>query len=333
MKVIAPAEWGDSGLGIYFSSVMLNPWFCHEAQGRARVDRQMKKRLSALGALEITDKPRSPNVKQNEFVIDGPSPSEHLEKSTIAKIPNLQLPTTVNASKYLENPFLPAVFKSGVHGGVGDFLIETDEQLNTLKKFLEDKGARLMSSIRFQEFIETTSSRFTSYRILATATGTILASELLYSRHDKKAGKQDVNNTNLQGGLLVDQLRSKRGPYCLYARRFTSNVNRGGKAIPLNGEEGFKPTRKQKEILLSHGISKVVLPDELASIASTVAKTLGRQIGLVVGEDFIQEEGTGNFYYLEANNFPSLADDSNGSEIDAYREVMKKVMSELEKLI
>lgn len=74
------------------------------------------------------------------------------------------------------------------------------------------------------------------------------------------------------------------------------------------GNNTLPPTLAERRILASEGIDpdRLALPEELRELVAINADTIGRVAGLVVGDDFIRNGSTGDFYHLETNFLPGL---------------------------
>lgn len=189
-------------------------------------------------------------------------------------------------------------------------------------------GSSLQDFFEYHQFIETPSDHFTSYRVLTSASGAILASTLYYS-DGKKSDFQprsidgDITKMGQPGDDAFDFLLHPESLAYVGSRSFQSNKTTGGHGIVLDPTSEAKPrSAHENEILAAHGLSTKhpELPEKIRVTSSTIAKTIGPRLGVVVGIDWIQEDTTGAFHYLETNSGPGAL-----AYADAYYERYKHV--------
>ena len=159
-----------------------------------------------------------------------------------------------------------------------------------------------------EEYIETPSNRYTSFRIVVDARGKIGSELLLYSRNSKDH--------------IV--IRSPIGPFSgydrffknssmasfIFATSFVSNASQGGNQINLVAKRalGEAVTAEEEILLEAHGLNKIRprLPKDLMRKVRIIGKA-SRGDFPFVGVDFIL--GTdGKYYLLEINNSPGIDD-------------------------
>lgn len=212
---------------------------------------------------------------------------------------------TETMGEFRKRSDLPIVAKASAHRGQGKYLLETSGQLMRLFHYLDlYKEALQESSISFsfQEYIQTPSKRYTSYRVLVDATGHILAASMRYSPHIK--GLSSV----VDKASIFSALEDPESDLFLGSPNICSNRDSEENNIVLNPSIDSKPiTDEEKEIVAAHRINPAnpLLPQELADISSYLGVNIGRRIGLFVGIDFIQNIH-GGFKFLEMNIGPGL---------------------------
>ena len=263
-------------------------------------------------------------------------------------LPSIPQPKTVNFADFQSDPFFPVVVKhiSG-EAGLFQFLLENERQWRLFEKFVRTMNAigptEEVESMPidenlylFQQFIETPSSHYTSFRTLVSYSGEILASGLFYSRHKKNTKKME-HQSILSSGEPHDMLLDPSMPPFLDATDHRSNLAREGICLPLK-RDIRRP--EQEEILREHGINpeNPVLPKDLQGHIQDIARTHGRQWGAMLAIDFIRSSEDGTHYFLEANpdgdtmlyyqmhreRFHSKAD----AHVALYREVFRDLLRE-----
>jgi hypothetical protein len=191
------------------------------------------------------------------------------------------------------------------------------QHLNNWTHYIKNRehpfdGRTFTDFFKYHRFIDTPSDRFTSYRVLASASGSVLAGSLYYS-NERKSDLQpqvlDVEVERLGDGAegVFEFLSHPESKVYMAPRSFQSNNTRGGHGIVLDPSERAKPRSSQdNEILAAHGLSTSYpeLPQKIREASSAIAQTLGRRMGIVVGIDWIQERDTDTFSYLETNGGP-----------------------------
>ncbi len=269
-------------------------------------------------------------------------------------IPDLLVPRSVDFDTYQKDPFLPVMIKDPqANRGEMKLLLETPEQVERFKRYIEndyklaydpkwintqaellfndiddpakrlaafhqDHGPRMGVFIKkivlFQEYISSPSNRHTSYRIMTSATGDIIAAELLYSHHTKDQDKRIVDKNEWPKGEGAHLFNPKSSVF-LNAKDVRSNMAQGGGSIILEPSHTSKPINDaEREILKAHGLDTQhpIIPETIRRQASIIGKTTGRNKSLYVGIDFIQD-ARGHYYWLETNASPGP-----GTFIDAF---------------
>ncbi len=237
-------------------------------------------------------------------------------------------------------PKLPFILKNEKeHGGIDKILIETPEQLEVFKKFYEqindysfqesikrtkknwglgedvvfrEDGTsnspisigkinykkRLKTDFVMQEFIETPTEYNTSLRVVTSSSGDILCASLKYS-------KCNQDNSNTKCGLIDVYLSNPDSPYYLGNKNIISNTVDGGNSILL-GKDNY--SNIEKYILQAHGIdfNNAAVPEDVMVAAVNIAVNCRREIGAVSGMDFIFDNKTKKWKYLEQQEYPMM---------------------------
>lgn len=214
----------------------------------------------------------------------------------------LNYPYSLNMEEYFENPFFPAVFKNELmNGGKDKFLIETEEQLEIIKKFYnafknkpQYKDAFDVSI--FQQLIKTPTEYKTYMRVLMSASGDVMGASLKYSR----PGYQQ----RLDFGMFEKYLRDKNSEYFLNAKEMFNYYSGGGEISFAQPRYSYE----KQEILKAHGIApkNPAIPEEVLEISSLIATKCNNQLGIMCGIDFIFNEQDKKWYYLEVQGFPAI---------------------------
>lgn len=145
------------------------------------------------------------------------------------------------------------------------YLISTEEQLDTFLHFLEiyqdgdNPNSNYEQLFHVREFIPTPSDRYTSYRVLTTASGDIIAATLHYSAHTKGTATITKDQRAVDASSLLDTvkatLENPESPLYLNAPDVRSNLAVAGKSIPLMGGRNARPiTPYEQTVLEAHGI-------------------------------------------------------------------------------
>ena len=251
-------------------------------------------------------------------------PDEMLKKAREV-LPDIMIPETQTYYQYLRNPYFPVLMKF-IYAQRGDykFLIESEDQLEKMKRFFnsaeltDDGGGResfnqregLAEDFEAQQFIETPGDRYTSYRVLITGEGKIIASEMYYSEpKDSMPILQEESKGlgTIWSKSLFDYFVDSGSYSFLGSKAITSNRSRGGNGIVLDSNEYSKSLAMDDAVVLrDHGLdeSKPLLPNEIKEQSRALARGFTGRAGLVMGIDWIQESGTGKYYFLEVNPGP-----------------------------
>lgn len=213
-------------------------------------------------------------------------------------------------------PFVLAVRNAS--SGIGKYFIEEPEQLQTVQMMFEDHAALNPShGFEIREWIPTPSDYYTSYRVITGPTGEVLAAGLLYNNHKDLDARippirqqepllRSTSSIDYWGKSFSAALEDPSSDYYLNSRNICSNIDQGGKCIPLR-ETPLRPlSSNENDILAAHNIDpdRPVLPDDVAGQAGRVGRWSGKVAGLVIGVDFVQHRDTGESYLLDINTGP-----------------------------
>ena len=354
LKIITPPGWGHglpphSNEGIELAlGMQLDPSYKAEVEGRLSVEKEMRQRMENAG-VKLVEIQNPAGLRQeinpNEFRVRGKQMSPEEEMALIREVvPTIRVPEAFTVDQFLQRPFFPAVlYYEGKSKGEGKYLLDNEAQWERFVSFLTNEAhPELRNRFKLKQFIHTPGDRYTSYRVITSCTGHILAAGLLYSgqhKNSKDLVTSDLDLAELEGismHSLLRYLEIPDSPYFLAAKRITSNVAGGGNIISLNPTANSCALREgELEILPAHGIGKDrQLPAAMARKAELIGMTLGRRSGLFVGIDFIQDEDQKE-YYLEMNGEPGMdtylmnKNNGQGTAVDGYRMAMNEVISEL----
>lgn len=214
----------------------------------------------------------------------------------------MNVPYTVSMSDYFASPFFPAVFKnSATNGGEDKLLIENLKQLSKIKQFYEENSnnpsiMEKLSMCVFQEYIETPTKYTTYIRVLMGTSGDIMGASLKYSS-------------------LVGESKSPKGffekVFCDSQSKYFIDCENMFGYYSLGGEISFSQPRysdEKKKILAAHNIDTEhpEVPEEIRIVAENIMQECNKELGIIVGFDFIQNAKNGKWYYLENQAFPAV---------------------------
>ncbi len=334
MKVLAHKDWGT--LHLSEDPLIRMQMALTDSQGRFQAEADVRTGLEQLDILEDNTAGRPPDVVKNEYTLSPIPDVQSREQEILAGVPGVRVPRLLSYDEFKSDPFFPCVTKGGQHGGQGIFLLYDARQFAEYEKtYLPDNmftiGAPRLTDVKFQQYIPTPGERFSSYRVLVSAAGDILAGGLLYSGHTKKMDCT-TNHQGLHYPFVDAGTRS--GTAFL---RCVSNSAQGGSIVPLGASNPLHLTPMQQEACQKHGIdpSHPQLPAELARQAKAITAAYGRHLGLMVGIDFIQHAQTGDFYYLETNSGPNLQTyilshcPEGADKVEVYATLMRQIIDGL----
>jgi hypothetical protein len=207
------------------------------------------------------------------------------------------------------NPFILAYTR--LSRGHGKYLIERSEQLQSVRHAVDKltkAGHGIAQRLEVRPFIETPSDHYTSYRIVASAVGTLLSAGLIYSGHttdeDRIIENDRFYDTWKEMRLLKEYLENPNSPYFLASRDIRSNISSGGGVIPLmKGLEQAPITPREKRILEAHN-TRGAIAKSMRQIATFLGKTCGPELDLCLGMDYLEDKLTGEGPLLEINLVP-----------------------------
>lgn len=285
----------------------------HERGARQQARVEFVATLMSMGALLVDD--QCDPVQHEVFFASGEhrytfQGQKEYTNSVLARLPEL----VPGLKQPMHSPYLEAcdagigerlpymLVVSEECGGDGKYLVETPQQHNIASSYIRARTQDSFvptdpRSIIAKDFIRTPGERYTSYRVLTTATGTPVAAGLLYSAHKKN---DDKLVTASYGGLANADTQ-----FFLGARDVRSNVSKGGRVIPLMGDNRRDITSDEQGILAAHGIDpdNPALPEAVREQSVAVARTHGRLNDVYNGSDYIQSE-SGEIFFLEDNVGP-----------------------------
>lgn len=214
----------------------------------------------------------------------------------------LNYPHSVTIEEYFENPFFPAVLKNELqNGGVDKFLIETEEQLEKIKKFYNDfyKYSDYYDEFNcsiFQQLIETPTKYQTYMRVLMSTSGDVMGASLKYS----KVKEQKRNPI----GMFEKHFWNENSQYYLNCNGMFNYYSEGGNITFTQPSY----SNEKKAILEAHNIdsNSPSIPEDVLEVASSIAKNCNRELGIMCGIDFIYNEKDKKWYYLEVQAFPAI---------------------------
>jgi len=168
----------------------------------------------------------------------------------------------------------------------------------------------------FQEYIETPSDFYTSFRILADAYGNIHYGTLLRSLQPKGV-KRVVDRDPNPIDHSFTYLHNPESMYCLDTPDIVSNAAQGGIGIHLNGMR--IEDEANRNVAEAHDIDpdNPRIPQQLKDKASKVG-ILMKRVFPFTGVDFIYDRDLKDFF-LEANTGPTLFSEGLGVSKEEIR--------------
>lgn len=194
--------------------------------------------------------------------------------------------------------------------GLAKYLLERSAQIDSLLSLdtLYEAGG-LLDNFVVRDYVETPSDRFTSYRVLVGASGTILAAGLAHSGHTIYDDKRVVRDCTETGDpklvFVTSHAEDPASPFFLNAKDVRSNIVRGGSMIPIMGNNRRPITNDEAAILQAHGLDPAMpaLPPEIEEPSKIIAADIAPHCDLTLGIDFLQELH-GPHHLLELNTGP-----------------------------
>lgn len=292
-----------------------------------------------------TEDLNTPNITSYGFKQKGLLFQEEKELIDTLRLPT---PKTKIFSPINEDISFPFILKNPEsRKGREVYLVENFEMVEKIRSFLESSLVFIPSlggeifydptfereKLIYQEYIETPSDYFTTYRVLISCTGTIFASRLNYSENTKDSLDLLVPQTTT-GWHKRDILISKDSPFYLSSKKVVSNQSANGGGIVLDPlPTSKKPSVLEEEILTNHNLDPFhpSLPVVIRDYSIAIAKYLGsRKKGLIFGIDWIQSKDD-QFYYLETNLSPGSKSfiDTHQSGIGTHEEAMRTMFHKI----
>jgi hypothetical protein len=324
IRIIADQEWGylDAGSVAQFQG---EPTI---KQG-VEYDDQVREHAERLGIQIVKSADISEKPGGDEYVMASgiamPTSAE-----IKAAVPSIAIPSSETYEEFNEHPHFPILAKQvGASQGVNKYLLENPDQWERMKRYVTGVGPfravdetenpipepqrNQTRGYSYDQFIETPGEHYTSYRVLVSATGEVMASSLHYSAETKDDEQPlttpgSVHELDMIGASLSDYLTAPDSLVYLGARSVVSNRSKGGNGIVLDPTPESKPTSdKDKSVLRDHGLDedKPQLPEIIREQSQALAQAFGKQQGIVLGIDWIQDKETGEFYFLELNAGPA----------------------------
>ena len=159
---------------------------------------------------------------------------------------------------------------------------------------------RLHRDFILQSYVETPTKYNTSLRVLTASSGDILCSSLKYS----EPGKGFLNKKDTCFDLL---LANPKSPYFIGSENVFSNTVAGGNSILLGNYKSY--SEEEKNIMFAHYIDpwNAVVPKDVIDTSLKIAMACRRELGSICGMDFIFDNKTKTWKYLELHKFPMLS--------------------------
>lgn len=178
------------------------------------------------------------------------------------------------------------------------------------------KKIEISDAWSIQEYIETPSDYYTSFRILVDGYGNIHYGTLLRSPEKKGIRRVKERDQNPFDHSFT-YLHNPENIFCLDAPDIVSNVVRGGIDIQLNGTSVNDEVNRS--VLYIHGIDpdNPQIPDVMQQKAARIGIAM-KGVFPFVGIDFIYDRQLNDFF-LEANPGPALLAEGLGVSQDEIR--------------
>lgn len=196
--------------------------------------------------------------------------------------------------------FQEAIKKTKKNWGLGDDVVFKEDGSSNSPVSIGriNYKKRLKTDFVMQEFIETPTEYNTSLRVITSSSGDILCSSLKYS-------KSDLDHSDVKCGLIDRYLSNSESPFYLGSESIISNTVAGGNSILL-GKDNY--SEEEKEILESHEIdpNNATVPKDVVEAATNIAVNCRREIGAISGMDFIFDNKSKKWKYLEQQEYPMM---------------------------
>jgi hypothetical protein len=213
----------------------------------------------------------------------------------------IPIPKTMKVEEYLATRNVPAVLKArSFYQGKRVLYLEKDQierffDKSTWQGRVSAKNMPQPGQYFVQEFIETPSDRFTSYRVV-TVGDVIVGCVLTVSGQTKSVIMSEVEAKDLYQKLAR----------MFNAYPIVSNVAAGGIQIPVS-HDSRKLEDWEKQVLRYHNIDPDTLgiPEPLKNFATSAGRVAAKHGLLISGQDWLQDR-SGNLYFVEVNEYPPL---------------------------
>lgn len=280
-------------------------------EGLSRIRKEFIKKLENMGFVITYTPDSSKNIlyftMDGTAICDKPTTNDKFKKmfdEVIFKAggEKLNYPHSLSLTEYFNSPFYPAVFKNELmNGGKDKFLIESEEQVKTLKRFYEEfknkEDYKYHFGCTIMQQLITTPTEYTTYmRVLMSASGDVLGASLKYSRAIQQARQYE--------GVFEKHFLDSNSKYYLDSHKMFNYYSNGGNINLAQSRFNYV----EKELLLSHGIDpdNAMVPEEVLEVARNIAVNCNRELGIMCGIDFILDEVTNKWYYLELQAYPAM---------------------------
>ncbi len=194
-----------------------------------------------------------------------------------------------------------AIKKAKEEWGLGDSVEFYDDghSNSPVSIFFVDYKEEFHKNMRLQKYVETPTEYNTSLRVLTSSSGEILGASLKYA----ETINQDIKKS--YSGLFDKYLSTPNSPYYLGSEGIVSNTFSGGNSILL-GKNNYSIL--EREILFAHDIDPfdACVPNSVEKAAVEVAVNCQHEIGALCGMDFIYDNETKQWKYLESHSYPML---------------------------
>jgi hypothetical protein len=215
-------------------------------------------------------------------------------------------PASVPFDGYVRNPFFPAVLKSDrLDRGMDKFFIKTPGQFELIQRFHAEVLPKIppyfqiyFNECLFQQYIEPPAGLHSSLRVLASASGDVIAVGLIHNSALSVPRRKEQ-------GFLDKFFSDPESPYFLNCESILSNRAAGGSIIAFGAP---KYSDDKRRVLQAHGFdpANLSLPIYVEQTAKKIAKICNRELGIISGLDFIYHAKEALWYFLEANHNPSM---------------------------
>jgi hypothetical protein len=214
---------------------------------------------------------------------------------------------------YARLPDMPFVAACKLAGrGHCKYLISNRRQLDRLIEFCHDnRSLNWADYFEIRDYIQTPGDRFTTFRVLVSASGVPLAGGLFYSAHTKTSGltvtmdrMDDVHGVVRE---LKQALEDPTSPYYLAALDVRSNLACGGYCVPLMGPGSRRRlSAAERHLLDANGIDpdRPELPPGILEQTKLAGKRLGPRLDVALGLDWVVPAALDRHFLIEVNTDP-----------------------------